>query len=225
MYVPEHFAMSEDAVRELLATPAAGELVTSGENGLDATRLPFVYDPDTDCLVTHMSRVNPQWQEAAEDALVILDGPQGYVSSQWLLTGADASVPTWNYVTLHVFGKLVVHTDPAKIVAGLQLLTEAFGSAYHDDLRALTMPRAELERLLPAIVGIEVRIERTQAKAKMSQNKTPAQVERVADAFAMAGNKQAAAWMRETSLPRALAKKELVDGIAAGVARAERDVR
>jgi len=215
MYIPDHFAMSDDAVRALLATPAAGELITSGPDGLVATRLPFAYDPGLGRLVTHMSRVNPQWQHVEGQALVILGGPEGYVPSHWLLTTDDTSVPTWDYVTVHIYGTVFVHTDRQEIVDGLEALTQAFGTAYHDDLRALTMPRDALERLLPAIVGIDVHIERIEAKAKMSQNKTPDQVARAADGFAMAGNSGAAAWLRETSLPRARAKKDLVDGIAA----------
>jgi len=223
MYIPEHFALSDQAAQAMLATAAAGELVTSGPDGLEATRLPFAYDPDAGSLITHMARVNPQWQRAGSAALVILGGPEGYVSSEWMLTGDAVSVPSWDYITLHVYGTLVVHTERREILDGLDVLTRAFGAAYHDDLRSPTMPRDALDRLLPAIVGVEVHVERLEAKAKMSQNKPPEQVARIADGFAMAGNKAAATWLRETSLPRALAKQRLLADIAADARATEGD--
>ena len=217
MYTPDHFALDDEAIRTLLAAPFAGELITDGPDGLAATRAPFAYDPDAGelgTLSTHLGRVNPQWRHAGGDALVILTGPQAYIASEWLLADQQATpVPTWDYVTVHAWGELVVRTEPDAVAAGLSRLTQAFGRAYHDDFRADRMPSAALEPLLGAMVGVEVRLTRWAGKAKMSQNKPPAVVERIADGLALRGDRDAAAWLRETSLPRARAKRSLLDGI------------
>ena len=217
MYTPDHFALGDEAIRSLLATPFAGELVTNGPDGLAATRVPFVYDPsdgELGTLCAHLGRVNRQWEHAGGEALVILTGPQAYIASEWQLADQQATpVPTWDYVTVHAWGELVVHTEPDAIAAGLGRLTREFGRAYHDDFRSDRMPSAALEPLLGAMVGIEVRLTRWEGKAKMSQNKPPTVLERIADGLALRGDQGAAAWLRDTSLPRARAKQSLLEDI------------
>lgn len=58
MYVPAHFAPTDEDVRQLLARPGAADLVTAGPEGLDATLLPFVHDPDRGALLGHLARNN-----------------------------------------------------------------------------------------------------------------------------------------------------------------------
>lgn len=62
-------------------------------------------------LIGHLSRVNPQWRHPGE-ALFIANGPQDYVDAEWLSRPEAVSVPTWNYVTVHVHGELIAHDDP-----------------------------------------------------------------------------------------------------------------
>ena len=216
MYVPKHFSMTDEAVRALLGTPSAGDLVTRGPDGMEATHLPFAYDPAAGprgTLVSHMGRINPQWWNADGEAMVILGGPEAYVSSEAMRVRPDTPppIPTWDYVTVHAYGELVVRTKPEQIIPGLILLTQVFGTAYHDRFRAADMDEAELTRSLRSMVGIEIRLTRWVAKAKMSQNKPPEVVEHIAGAV----DQDVAGWLRRYSLPQARAKQRLVDGIAA----------
>ena len=105
MYVPAHFAMTDDQVRELLRTCEMGELVTHGEDGLHATPLPWLYDEQAGplgTLVTHVARTNPQWQHVnpqvgsgagarTSEAMVLVRGPDQYVSPGWLPSKAEKS--------------------------------------------------------------------------------------------------------------------------------------
>ncbi len=114
MYVPAHFAMTPEQVRTVLESGAAGDLVTVGPDGPVATYLPMLFDPAAGglgSLIGHVSRVNDQWRTPGE-ALFILHGPDDYIEAEWLNTPGSANVPTWNYVTVHVYGRLVVHDDP-----------------------------------------------------------------------------------------------------------------
>ena len=128
MYVPAHFEPDDEDVRELLRHPDAAELITATEDGLLATMLPLVYDepgsrPGVGTLGTllgHVARNNAQWRTAAiGKAMVILRGPDAYVSPAWYATKREHGrvVPTWNYITVHAYGRLVIHDDPAWVEA------------------------------------------------------------------------------------------------------------
>ena len=130
--MPAHFAPpDDDSVRDLLRHHGAADLVTSTADGLVATLLPFVYDEpsadgDQGRLLGHVARNNDQWRlPALGEALVIVRGPDAYVSPAWYATKREHGrvVPTWNYVTAHVHGRLVVHDDPAWVEALVRRLT------------------------------------------------------------------------------------------------------
>lgn len=210
MYVPAHFAMTTEQVAEVLASAPAGDLVTTGPEGPAATYVPMLCDPEAGehgALVGHLSRVNDQWRHAGP-ALFIVHGPDDYVEAGWLSTPEAASVPTWNYVTVHVHGELVAHDDPEWKLAAVRRL-----SAAHGDTSLEAMDADAVARMLRAVVGVELRITRVAGKAKMSQNKTPQVVGQVIEGLRETGGAEAADWMAEHSLPRAQAKADLLAGI------------
>ena len=118
MYVPKHFAVSDDDVGRLLHDHGAADLVTATSDGLIATFLPFLFDPtvgEHGALLGHVARNNDHWRRPpVGEALVIVRGPDAYVTPSWYATKAEHGrvVPTWNYVTAHVYGRLMVHDDP-----------------------------------------------------------------------------------------------------------------
>ena len=210
MYVPAHFAMTPEQTRTVLESGAAGDLVTVGADGPVATYLPMLFDPGaggSGSLIGHVSRVNDQWKDPAT-ALFILHGPDDFIEAEWLNTPGSTNVPTWNYVTVHVYGRLVVHDDPEWMLAAVRRLSAAHGDSSVDDMGA-----EEVGRLLRAIVGVELEITRVDGKAKMSQNKTPAAIGQVIDGLRASGGEATADWMAGHSLPRAQAKSELLAGI------------
>lgn len=209
MYIPEHFALSTQQSIELLTPVRGGDLVTTGPDGLAATFVPMLYQPGGTygTLIGHLSKVNPQWRDVGE-ALFIVNGPQDYVDAEWLSRPEAVSVPTWNYVTVHAHGELIAHPEPEW---GLNVVRQM--SAARGDDTVETMPDEAVEVLLRSIVGIELRITKLVGKAKMSQNKSPEVIEQVIAGLAESGNAEAANWMREYSLPRAVAKAEMLAGI------------
>ena len=178
MYVPQHFAPpDDDAVRDLLRHHGAADLVTSTADGLCATLLPFVLDEERNSLLGHVARNNEQWRRPAlGEALVIVRGPDAYVSPSWYATKREHGrvVPTWNYVTAHVFGRLVVHDDPAWVEALVRRLTEKHEAHRADAWSVDDAPPAYVAGQLRAIVGVEVEIARVEAKWKLSQNRSDA---------------------------------------------------
>lgn len=214
MYVPAHFAMTPEQAVAVLAAGSAGDLVTNGPDGPVATHVPMLYEPAPDGpgrLIGHLSLVNDQWRAAVDapvEALFIVHGPGDYVEADWLSTPDAKSVPTWNYVTVHARGRLVAHTEPRWVLDAVRSLSAAHGDASVDELE----PQA-VARLLRAVVGVELQLTRIEGKAKMSQNKAPQVVGQVIDGLRGAGGTATADWMEQNSLPRALAKADLLAGI------------
>lgn len=168
---PKHL-LSDDAARAALARfDRAAILVTSGAAGLLATHLPLIVEGDR--LIGHMARPNPHWREAPVDALVIMPGAETYVSPSWYETKARTgrSVPTWNYETLHVWGRLTTYEEPERLRANVAAL-----SARHEQGRApewtlADAPEDYIAALLRGIVGVEIAITRIAGKRKLSQDK------------------------------------------------------
>jgi transcriptional regulator len=183
MYIPAHFTAQDAEVQDLLTNHGAADLITLTEDGLLATMLPFAYEPSAGehgILYGHVARNNDQWRKPAlGESLAIIRGPDSYVSPSWYAAKAEHGrvVPTWNYVTAHVYGRLVVHDDPDWVEGVVRRLT-----AKHEAARLASpgqstpwsvddAPRKFIEGQLRAIVGLELQITRIEAKAKLSQNR------------------------------------------------------
>ena len=205
MYIPAHFATDDAAVRELLARHGAADLITLTVDGLLATMLPFAYEPavgEQGALYGHVARNNDQWRKSAlGESLAIVRGPDAYVSPSWYAAKAEHGrvVPTWNYVTAHVYGRLIVHDDPdwvEDIVRRLTAKHEAARVAVPGQSPAWTVddaPRAYIEGQLRAIVGLELQITRIEAKAKLSQNRPVADVAGVVAGLSARGDDRSSA--------------------------------
>ena len=178
MYVPVFNALDDATeIRGLVAAAGSAELVTVGPDGYPtSTLLPVVWDADR--LVFHMARANPQWRTIGDDAaaLAVVTGPQAYVAASWYPSKAEHGrmVPTWNYSAVHLTGRASVRTDEAWLREAVTLLTDHQEEGRADRWHVTDAPADFVTRQLRAVVGIEVRIERVEAKAKLSQNRSAA---------------------------------------------------
>jgi transcriptional regulator len=207
MYVPAHFAADDSAVRELLTNHGAADLVTATPQGLLATLLPFVYDPEVGengALLGHVARNNEQWRQSVlGDALVIVRGPDAYVTPSWYAAKAEHGrvVPTWNYVTAHVYGRLVVHDDPVWLDSLVRRLTDRHEAASPQPWSVEDAPPTFIAGQLRAIVGVELVISRVEAKLKLSQNRSGADVDGVVAGLEARGDGDSAAAVRAVNGP------------------------
>jgi transcriptional regulator len=196
MYVPSAFAPTDDAVHELLARHRAADLVTVGPGGLTATMLPFLFDARRRTLRGHLARNNDHWRTVdGALALVIVRGPDAYISPSWYATKAEHGrvVPTWNYVTAHVHGVVTVHDDPAWVGDLVRELTDRHEAGRATPWSVDDAPPRFYAGQLRAIVGIELAIERIEAKFKLSQNRPAADVDGVIEGLRAAGDPESAA--------------------------------
>ena len=129
-----------------------------------------------------MARNNDQWrQQVLGEALVIVRGPDAYVSPSWYASKAEHGrvVPTWNYVTAHVYGRLIVHDDPDWVGALVRRLTIRHEADNPLRWSVDDAPASFVAGQLRAIVGVELVISRVEATAKLSQNRPAADIDGV----------------------------------------------
>jgi transcriptional regulator len=181
MYLPSHFA--EDRIEVLHALMHAqpfATLVTHGIDGLSANHLPLHFAAGvgtSGVLQGHVARGNPLWQQAADtDVLAIFHGPQSYVTPSWYPSKREhgKAVPTWNYVVVHARGRLRTLDDPAWLREQLDTLVNHHEGSFADPWRISDAPGNYIDKMLSAIVGIEIVISDLKGKWKISQNQPAA---------------------------------------------------
>lgn len=181
MYIPRNFDEPRSEVMHALmrARPLA-TLVTLGSGGLNANHIPLYLsaeDGPYGTLRGHVARANPLWSDfsTAVEALAIFHGPEAYVTPTWYPTKAATgrAVPTWNYAVVHACGTLRAVDDPAWLRAQLAALTDAQETPFPTPWRVADAPGDYIDKLVGAIVGIELPITRLSGKWKVSQNQPP----------------------------------------------------
>jgi len=183
MYLPAHFSEARpDVLRGFVRDHPFGLLVTENRaGGIDANSIPFVLDVDGDApgvLRGHVARANPVWTSARDDvdALVVFQGPHGYVSPAWYPSKSAHGkvVPTWNYVMVQARGRLRAIEDRAWLRDFVGRLTDRHESARAAPWAVGDAPADYIETMLGAIVGIELTLSSLVGKWKMSQNRSEA---------------------------------------------------
>jgi transcriptional regulator len=183
VYIPDHFRPTDEDVRSLLDHIGAADLITATADGLLATMLPLIFEPPGTSaasgphgrLLGHVARNNRQWKvPPVGEAMVIVRGPDAYISPAWYATKREHGrvVPTWNYITAHVHGRLVVHDDPAWVEVNVRALSVRHEAGRVEPWSVDDAPRPYIEGQLKAIVGLELVIGRIEAKFKLSQNRS-----------------------------------------------------
>lgn len=178
MYILSQFQEKRtDVMHALMREHPLGTLVTLGPSGLNANHLPFEIDPtqgEFGTLRTHVARANPVWKkhDSAMEALAIFQGAQGYISPSWYPTKEEdgRAVPTYNYVTVHGYGPLKVIEDSDWLRSQVQRLSERHEAGRQPPWQLVDAPPGYIDKLLKAIVGIEIPLTRLVGKWKVSQN-------------------------------------------------------
>jgi len=199
VYVPAAFVEERpEVVAAFLTAHPMAQLVTMTDEGLVATPLPMLYEPGHDglgSLVGHVARGNRQWAKSSADveALAIFTGANTYVSPNWYPSKRELGkvVPTWNYETVHIRGRFVVHDDPEWTRALVTRLTRHHEASFDAPWSVGDAPADYIDTMLKAIVGIEVQVTSIQAKRKLSQNRPEADVAGVIEALSNRGGEPA----------------------------------
>jgi len=179
MYQPPHFREDRlDIQHALIRSQSLGLLITAGPGGLQANHIPFLIDPDASergTLRAHLARANPQLQElaAVNECMIAFQGPQQYISPSLYPTKRETGkvVPTWNYITVHAWGRPQVMDDAAWLRQQIDDLTRHKEAARAAPWNVSDAPEAFVDAQVKGIVGLEIPIARIEGKWKVSQNR------------------------------------------------------
>ena len=191
MYLPKHFAQTDlGALHALMRAHPLATLVSHGPDGLNANHIPLHLDASAGpngTLRGHIARANPLAKAAAHqgdflqgavdgEILVIFQGHERYISPSGYASKAEHGkvVPTWNYTAVHATGHLRLIDNAEWLLAQLTTLTAEHEAGLATPWAVGDAPADYIEKMLGAVVGIEIHIERLIGKWKVSQNQPPA---------------------------------------------------
>ncbi len=175
-----------------------GILMLNGDEGPLASHVPFVLAEDSGSAELHLTRSNPIARAAPGPAVLVVSGPDAYVSPDWY--GMDDQVPTWNYVAVHLRGTLAAldpevmqdHVDALSAIHESRLLPK---TPWHSD----KMSDGTLPRMMRMILPFRLTIAAVEGTWKLNQNKPDEARAKAAEALAAqpdAGAQAIAALMR-----------------------------
>jgi transcriptional regulator len=177
VYAPTPFAINERSEQlALLDRYSFGVLSTVHDGRIHQSAIPFLLEPDTPALLGHLARANPHWSElsACSDLLVTCLGPHGYISPTWYSSAGQ--VPTWNYVAIEVRGRASLLESRSERLTVVQRMTARFERDLPVPWHIDKLDARRRDALLDAIVAFRIDIESIEAKAKLGQNRTAADV-------------------------------------------------
>lgn len=182
MYVPAHFEETRgEVLHGLMRTHPLAALVVPGGVELAVSHIPLLFDPAPGphgTLRGHVARANPLWQQLGgpQPCLAIFQGPQAYVTPSWYPSkhAHGKAVPTWNYAVVHAHGPARAIEDPAWLLDHLSAMTDAQESRQALPWKITDAPKDYIDRLMQAIVGIEIAITSLRGSWKVSQNRPQA---------------------------------------------------
>lgn len=162
----------ESEIVDFIRRNAFATLISQVDGKPWATHLPFVLEKNNagePVLSGHLAKANQQWKSISEkdDVLVIFQGPHAYISSSWY---NHENVPTWNYLAVHVLGKIRL-IEGEELMDHLKSLTNIYEEGRLNRVSVETMSESYLKNQLKALVGFEIKIEEVKASAKLSQNR------------------------------------------------------
>ena len=172
MYTPEIYKNeNQEEIKNFLQENSFGILINQTNGKLCATHIPLELETTKegkDILWGHISKENPQWNGFIDNdqILAVFSGPHSYISSSWY---DHENVPTWNYIAVHVYGKIKIIKGEA-VIESLKKLVDKYeqnskNPVLVENLSEKTMMQSR------GIVAFEIEITEIQATKKISQNR------------------------------------------------------
>jgi transcriptional regulator len=169
MYIPKHFNIdNEEVIYDFIEKHSFATLFSQHNGEPYATHLPLLLNREECFLYGHFARQNQHWKDIADQKiLVIFQGPHCYISPSWYET--NQAVPTWNYVAIHVYGKLEIVEEEKDVFDSLVDMVNKYekpDSSYHLE----NVDENFIKGMSKGIVGFKIQISKIEGKAKLSQN-------------------------------------------------------
>lgn len=167
MYIPKHFQLN-DVIYDFIKEYSFATLFSQHNGEPYATHLPLTLNKGENALYGHFARPNEQWRDIGnQQVLVVFQGPHCFISPSWYET--SMAVPTWNYVSIHIYGRLEVIENQKIIFDSLNDMVNKYekpDSSYNLN----EIDSRFIEGMTKGIVAFKINITKIEAKAKLSQN-------------------------------------------------------
>lgn len=171
MYIPKSFQITDiNKLTEFIKEHSFGTLFSQTGSEPFATHLPFLVENDEDgniYLLSHMAKANQHWKNIANQVLVVFQGPHAYISPTWYQV--ENAVPTWNYVSVHVYGDFIPLENKDDLIKILNNSINFFESTMEQPWETY-LGNEFNEQLMQMIVGFKIKINRIEGKWKLNQN-------------------------------------------------------
>lgn len=195
MYCPKNFEETRiDVMCELIVAHPFATLITQKDSFPEANHLPILMLRESGrlgLLQGHVARSNNLWQEHPEniETLAIFQGPAAYITPSWYHSKSDIGkvVPTWNYAVVQARGRIKFVHDKLWLLKHLNDLTLRNENKFSEPWQVSDAPEAYIDKLMEAIVGIEIEISELTGKWKVSQNRSESDRLSVAEGLAAHG--------------------------------------
>lgn len=172
MYIPDLYKNENpEEIRSFLKNNSFGILVNQTEGKLWGTHIPLELETNLEgkeVLFGHISKENPQGNSFANhnEVLAIFNGPHSYISSSWY---DHENVPTWNYIAVHIYGKIRIIAGEEMMLA-MKKLVDKYEAASKNPVKIENLS-PETMRQIKGITAFEIEITEIQAVKKLSQNR------------------------------------------------------
>ncbi|MBG6110663.1 transcriptional regulator [Flavobacterium sp. CG_9.10] len=172
MYIPDIYKNeNQEDITAFLKQNSFGILINQTNGKLWATHIPLELETNKEgktILEGHISKENPQWQGFTENdqILAVFSGPHSYISPSWY---DHENVPTWNYIAVHVYGRIKIIEGDA-VIESLKKLVDKYEQNSENPVRIENLSQKTMMQSR-GIVAFEIEIDEIQATKKMSQNR------------------------------------------------------
>jgi len=177
MHQPKYFQLKEtQQILDIIRNNSLATIVSVSSSGLVGNHIPMIVVERDDkyFLQGHVAKPNSIWKDYDNsiDILAIFNGPDAYISPNWYPSKHidHKEVPTWNYVTVHVSGSMQFFQDKQWLLTHLNKLVDHNEKTQAIPWKVADAPEDYIDKMLNAIVGIEIEIKTLTGKSKMSQN-------------------------------------------------------
>lgn len=180
MYIPSHFSETDlERVSEFIRANPLGLMVANVEGELVGNHLPFsMLDEKIQVgskLISHAAKANPVWRlgKSNEKVLLVFSGYETYISPSLYPSKQETHkvVPTYNYVSVHIYGRVRAIDDEQSKRRIVEALTNDMESDRQSPWAVSDAPEDYIKTMLANIVGLELLVEKIEAKWKASQNR------------------------------------------------------
>ena len=188
MYVPKHFKENrEEEIKRIIENYPLATLVGNNKNGIVANHIPLLLYKSFNSkkiLIGHIARANKLHEELQYDDnfMVIFKSEDAYISPNWYPTRNNKKehVPTWNYQSVHLYGKISFNNKKKFLLKTVKELTSIFEkSKKKTDWKMNDVSSEYMSSMLREIIGFEISVSKQIAKSKLSQNREKEDVQNV----------------------------------------------